>query len=1335
MLKSNSKAPSTWNPQEVARRLERNLYNSADSKDSYTDLKTLRDRLQNLLNSTKSNQVRKVEQQSAARTDRANSILEEIDKEAEQQEASNPDTARNMFPGMSTTSASQESQHYPASHKDKKLVILQQRLTLLKHARLCKLQLGTCPKPHCATFQKILAHIASCKENGCSFTGCTMAKQLLSHYKMCRNFECNLCNSIRKPMDKTQQTEVLRRQQERLCLLRHASMCHAKSLKAKESGSPYECQLSYCPDMSKLWNHICKCTEKQCTYAHCISSRYVLSHFKECRNPTCEVCAPVRKAIKASDPKSTEISAVQPNNTILSKAKQGKATKRSASNASLDIDSFQQPIQKTVKLEPQLPIKVDPSMQPITRDQKEVSYLDSLTVVELEMHIRSLRYSFSGYLSPTELKNYVNPLLKKLMDHQFGWVFSSPVDPVQLNIPDYFMIIQCPMDLGTIKKRLDNTTYYTSIESVASDVRLTFENCIAYNDDTNEFNILAKDMLSTFTKDVEELKERIDRKLDAKFLERREEMCQLCGGDSFKFAPSMLFCNGTCRGRIRRHTHYYSDASNEYHWCASCFKDMKEKTTVPIAATITGTSNPNATTVILKEKLSKQKNSDVVEEPWVECDLCKRWYHQVCALFNERNNAISGEEEPFHCPFCVISLRKAGKLEAPLGSLNASKLPHSRLSKSVESRVLKCIRIAADEEERRIGKPMDMTGLDINGIAIREVLSVDKKVDVKERMNVLYAEHNQSLSYTYRSRCICVFQKIDGVDVLLFTLYLQEYGEDCPEPNKRRIYVSYLDSVNFFQPKKFRTLMHQQVIIGCLDDARLRGIHSAHIWSCPPLKGDDYIFFCKPENQKIPKAARLRQWYVKLVSQAQDEGTIFKISNLYAEYYQKLKAAHELPYFDGDYWPNLAEVLLKDIEDEKAGKKAPTTPAVNAKPKEEKSKNSKKKRGKKNSNKSEKETPEIVEVENPDILMQKFKVILEPQKQDFFVLSLLATCSVCDKSIIAEPYWMLKSKELSPESDIKPVVSDEVKLKTRNEGKIKKVTPGAPRKNTVLAQDNSEAFCKSCYSKKKKQLENRVAKSAVEKSDEAGKPSSVLSLSKIDALEITLKSSNDPLMPCEIFDTRESFLTYCQSNHCQFDQLRRAKHSSMMILYHLFNQGTTGYTYTCSKCETKIEQGTRWNCSICLGFNLCDKCNKTEKHEHTLHSIACVAAANRGKANKAPDGNTTASNAKRRQIDPALLKLIEHASACTLADCQQNCLRMRALLKHGSTCKSKISGKCPTCRRILGLLKIHAQLCTKEVCVVPRCKDIRDHLVRIRQQQNQLQDRRQTTLIESSLRR
>jgi hypothetical protein len=50
-------------------------------------------------------------------------------------------------------------------------------------------------------------------------------------------------------------------------------------------------------------------------------------------------------------------------------------------------------------------------------------------------------------------------MLTNLWKHSNAWIFHEPVDPKKLNIPDYLDIIKQPMDLGSIKEKLNSNQY------------------------------------------------------------------------------------------------------------------------------------------------------------------------------------------------------------------------------------------------------------------------------------------------------------------------------------------------------------------------------------------------------------------------------------------------------------------------------------------------------------------------------------------------------------------------------------------------------------------------------------------------------------------------------------------------------------------------------------------------------------------------------------------------------------------------------------------------------------------------------------------------------------
>jgi len=55
---------------------------------------------------------------------------------------------------------------------------------------------------------------------------------------------------------------------------------------------------------------------------------------------------------------------------------------------------------------------------------------------------------------------------------------------IMLSSQDYFTIIKKPMDMSTIKKKLEQNAYYCSKECI-DDFRLMFTNCYTYNKPTD----------------------------------------------------------------------------------------------------------------------------------------------------------------------------------------------------------------------------------------------------------------------------------------------------------------------------------------------------------------------------------------------------------------------------------------------------------------------------------------------------------------------------------------------------------------------------------------------------------------------------------------------------------------------------------------------------------------------------------------------------------------------------------------------------------------------------------------------------------------------------------
>ena len=99
--------------------------------------------------------------------------------------------------------------------------------------------------------------------------------------------------------------------------------------------------------------------------------------------------------------------------------------------------------------------------------------------------------------------------VRQLMAHKWGFPFSAPVDPDALGLPTYREIITEPMDLGTIKKLIENGGKYVMAEEVDADVRLTFANAMKFNNEGTDVHTMACGLLDEWEPKWEAIKQRI----------------------------------------------------------------------------------------------------------------------------------------------------------------------------------------------------------------------------------------------------------------------------------------------------------------------------------------------------------------------------------------------------------------------------------------------------------------------------------------------------------------------------------------------------------------------------------------------------------------------------------------------------------------------------------------------------------------------------------------------------------------------------------------------------------------------------------------------------------
>ena len=229
-----------------------------------------------------------------------------------------------------------------------------------------------------------------------------------------------------------------------------------------------------------------------------------------------------------------------------------------------------------------------------------------------------------------------------------------------------------------------------------------------------------------------------------------------CCGHRYVSMPYPMICHGSSNDKyhdILGDGHYfvYTDPSgHRYTFCQKCF-DSEKSDHISV-----GHGSAETSMNISKSDFQQAVNGEVLEA-MVNCVGCSRPFHAICVLYHQQI-----WPEGYFCKQCLIKPVK--------NEYVAAALPSNKLANRLQERVDDFLRKECDGGAGRV--------------TIRVLAASDRVCEVKPRFKKHFGGQVHD-GYPYRTKAIFAFQEIEGMDVVLFCMHVQEYDSKCPGPNSK----------------------------------------------------------------------------------------------------------------------------------------------------------------------------------------------------------------------------------------------------------------------------------------------------------------------------------------------------------------------------------------------------------------------------------------------------------------------------------------------------------------------------------------------------------------------
>jgi len=758
---------------------------------------------------------------------------------------------------------------------------------------------------------------------------------------------------------------------------------------------------------------------------------------------------------------------------------------------------------------------------------------------------------------------------------------------------EYLKLCPRPIYLNKIKEILYNGKY-ADMNAFVSDVRRVFQNAIVFNRNNAYFCNRAKTLLSVceakYAASVVAFRQLISTHATHKCNHCRGKKCGLCGYKCLHFKEIKLRCSkrdnsnnssespqrqGGCGRLIDKGSPFFRTGDRGQYWCKDCHQSLPNE--------FVGISGG----VVRKASLERGLFTLSTIEPWVSCSGCTQWFHRICVQHIG--------DGPYHCEACTKAMVSRPQVMSSAALL--ARLAETPLTRFIHQRITARLVVADSEHGVSVA-----SSLHVRLVSCRDRVG---KMDARLSAWIRSLSPSNPVEFPYRSKAIALFQNIEGSPVLLFVMYVHEYNHKCPAPNSRTAYLAYIDSVCLMRPRRFRSAVYQAMVAGYSGAIKRRGFHKLYIWSCPPAKGQNYVLNNHPEWQRTPDSSRLRRWYSGIVRMLVSEGTVLRSTILHDAHFggqrpfvATRRRSHEdnsprssgrvrmtVPFFEGDHWPDQAEVIIRELEGDNAASEIlgdgdmrqwwqQTLRRFKKSPKEARF----------DAGGHDVPTP----AKRLHWLLSNVASRIANMSKEFLVLYLVEECHRCGLAMRSGSYWGCVSRSCGycvcnkclPEvvrwtwgnSEKQSLASQHSHRLVHKEVKVsprcctaKEIascppspasSPLAPPLSVPNSPVRTDVVLESPSSDTGSNSEDQTPNTL---KDAAGQLSPLSPLNKLSQLsmpntsELDATIDTETLMPPTIFDQRLDFLWFCQHEACQFDELRRAKFATKKILTRLFD--------------------------------------------------------------------------------------------------------------------------------------------------------------------------------------